>query len=164
MRCDAVRQTVEEGLNRTPAVEAHVESCAACKEYLRKWQRVRAGLVALRAEEPPDPSLGFTPRLMRRLADSSADLQLGQQFIDQIGRRFVYASLMVALMVLLILALPSTGPLRSSGVNQSVLVQAQMATLSNEQVLGVGGLDSGDQSDSSAPSGASDVGGARGSR
>lgn len=164
MRCDAVRQTIEEGLKRSAVVEAHVESCAACREYLRKWEIVHAGLVALRAEEPPDPSLGFTTRLMRRLEDGSSDLRLGQQFFDQIGKRFVYASLMVALMVLLILALPSSGPLRSSGVPQSVLVQAQMATLSNEQVLGVGGIGSGDQPNSSASSDESYGGGVRGSK
>jgi len=165
MRCDAVRQAVEEGLNRTPAVEVHIESCTTCKEYLRKWEMVHAGLVVLRSEEPPEPTFGFTSRLMRRLERAPADFQFRQQFIDQVGRRVVYATLMVALMLLLILALPSSGPLRSSGVSQSILVQAQMATLSNEQVLGVGmGVDSDGPSDSSGASATSDTGEGQGAR
>jgi hypothetical protein len=150
MRCDAVRQIVEVGRARTPAVEVHVESCAGCREYLRRWERVRAGLVALRAEEPPEPTLGFTTRLMRRIENSQVGFPFGQQIFDQIARRVVYATLMVALTLALILALPSSGPLRSSGISESVLVQTQVATVSNEQILGVDGVDPGDAQDSSA--------------
>ena len=147
MRCETVRQIVEEGVNGLPAVEAHVESCSGCKEYLRRWEILRAGLVALRAEEAPEASLGFTTRVMRRIEHSPAEL--GQQFIDQVGRQVVYATLMVALMLLLVLVLPSSGPYRSSGVSESVLVEAQAATLSTEQILGVDGMDNGDQAVSS---------------
>jgi hypothetical protein len=150
MRCDAVRQIVEEGMTRTPGVEAHVESCPGCKEYLRKWETLRAGLVALRAEEPPEPTLGFTTRLMRRLENAPAEFPFGQQLMDQIARRVVYATLMVAIMLALLLAVPSSGPLRSSGISESILVQSQVATLANEQVLGVDGADPGDAQDSTA--------------
>lgn len=150
MRCDAVRRTVEEGMTRTPAVQVHVESCSGCKEYLRKWEMLQAGLVAIRGEEPPDPSIGFTSRLMRRLENASPEFQFGQQLIDQIARRVVYATLMVAVMLALILALPSSGPFRSSGISESVFVQTQVATLANEQVLGVDGMDTGDMQESAA--------------
>lgn len=162
MRCDAARQIVEEGLARTPAVQVHIESCSDCKEYLRKWDLLQAGLAAMREDEPPDPSVGFTSRLMRRLENAPSEFQFGQQLIDQIGRRIVYATLMVAVMLGLILALPSSGPLRSSGISQSVFVQPQMATLANEQIMGVDGMDAGDTPDStSAGNGGT---GARGSR
>ena len=144
MRCDGVRQMVEEGVERPPAIQAHLVSCSACGEYLRQWEIVRAGLLALREEELPEPSIGFTTRLIRRLESASTNLQAGQQFIDQIGRRFVYATLMVALVFLLALMLPSSGPFRSSGISESVLAQAQMATVSREQILGVDGIDSSD--------------------
>jgi anti-sigma factor RsiW len=147
MRCDAVRQIVEEGMTRTPAVEAHVESCPGCKEYLGKWETLRTALVALRAEEPPEPMFGFTARLMRRLENAPAEYPFGQQLIDQIARRVVYATLMVAFMLGLLLALPSSGPLRSSGISESILVQNQVARLANEQVLGVDGVDTGDPDD-----------------
>jgi hypothetical protein len=154
MRCDAVRQIVEEGMARTPAVQVHVESCSGCKEYLRKWEMLQAGLVAIRGEEPPEPSIGFTTRLMRRLENASPEFQFGQQLIDQIGRRVVYATLMVALMLALLLALPSSGPFRSSGISDSVFVQTQVATLANEQIMGVDGVDTGDMQDSvAAPAG-----------
>ena len=157
MRCDAVRQIVEEGMDRPPAVAAHLESCSGCKEYLREWETVRAALISLRAEDPPEPSIGFTTRVMRRLENAPAELS--QQFIDQIGRRVVYATLMMALMVLLVLLLPSSGPYRSSGISESVLVQPQVATLSNEQILGVDGMDNGDLTDSSPSPGVSDSSG-----
>lgn len=149
MRCDAVRQTVEEGMARTPAVQVHLESCAGCKEYLRKWEMLHAGLVAIGGEEPPEPSVGFTTRLMRRLENAPLEFQFGQQLMDQIARRVVYATLMVALMLGLILALPSSGPLRSSGISESVFVQTQVATLANEQIIGVDGMDPSDMQDSS---------------
>jgi len=148
MRCDAVRRIVEENMTKTPAIQAHVDSCSACKEYLGKWAALRASLVALRAEEPPEPSIGFTTRLMRRLESAPAEFPLGSQFMDQIAKRVVYATLMVALMLALLLTLPSSGPIRSSGISESVLVQNQVATLANEEVLGVDGVDLGDSQDS----------------
>lgn len=160
MRCDAVRQIVEEGMDRPPAVAAHLESCSGCKEYVRKWETLRAALIALRSEDAPEPSIGFTTRVMRRLEDTPADPS--QQFIDQIGRRVVYATLMVALMLLLVLLLPSSGPYRSSGISQSVLVQPQVAMLSNEQILGVDGMDNSDQADSSPSPAATDTSGGAG--
>src|SRR5579859_2594927 len=129
MHCDAVRQIVEETMARTPAVQVHIESCSGCKEYLRKWGMLQTGLAAIGREEPPEPSTGFTTRLMRRLENVSPDFQFGQQLLDQIGRRVVYATLMLALMLALILALPSSGPFRSSGISDSVFVRAQVATL-----------------------------------
>ena len=163
MRCDAVRQVLEEGVERQPAVQVHLDSCTACKEYLQHWEMLHSGLVALRNEIPPEPSIGFTTRLMRRLENAPVDLRFGQQFVDQIGRRVVYASLMVALMLMMLLMLPSSGPYRSSGISESVLVRAQVASLSNEQILGVDGVDNGDQTDVAAPPANSDAG-ARGSK
>jgi hypothetical protein len=150
MRCDAVRQIVEEGLNRTPAARAHIEACAGCREYLRHWETLHQSLVALGAEEPPEPTFGFTTRLMRRLEDAPPEFQFGPQLMDQIAKRVVYATLMMALMLALILALPSSGPLRSSGISESVFVQTEVAAMANEQVLGVDGMDPGDIQDSFA--------------
>lgn len=161
MRCDNVRQIVEENMTRTPAVQAHVESCSGCKEYLRKWETLRAGLVALRSEQPPEPTVGFTARMMRRLENAPSEFPFGQQLVDQIGKRVVYATLMVALMLGLLLALPSSGPLRSSGISESILVENQVATLANEQVLGVDGVDSGDSQDSPAATDNTEVRGSR---
>lgn len=147
MRCDVVRQLVEEDIERSSAVQAHLESCANCKEYLRRWETVRGGLVALRQEEPPEPSIGFSARVIRRLGNAAAESQIGQQFFDQIGRRVVYATLTLALVLLLVLVLPSSGPYRSSGVTESILAHPQFVTVSSEQIFGVGGADSGGAAD-----------------
>jgi anti-sigma factor RsiW len=161
MRCDAVRQIVEEGMTKTPGVEVHMESCPGCKEYLGKWETLRTALVALRAEELPGPTFGFTARLMRRLENAPAEYPFGQQLIDQIARRAVYATLMVAFMLGLLLALPSSGPLRSSGISESILVQNQVARLANEQVLGVDGVDAGDVDDLPASGNSTEAQGSR---
>lgn len=164
MRCETVRQMVEDGMDRPPEVMGHLASCLECEAYVRRWEMVHAGLVVLRQEEPPEPSLGFTTRVMRRLESASTELQFRQQFFDQIGRRVVYATLMVALMLLLTLVLPSSGPFRSSGITDSVLVQAQATMLSNEQILGVDGMDSSDQAYSFSAPVAGGSAGVRGSK
>lgn len=161
MRCDAVRRIVEEGTTITPAAQVHITSCSSCKDYLRQWERIHTGLVVLRDEAPPEPMVGFTNRLMRRLEMPAPELQLAQQFVVQVGRRIVYATLMVALTLLLVLLLPSSGPFRSSGVSQSILVQVQAATLSNEQMLGVGDADNSGMPDSSQSSANSSSSGGR---
>jgi len=165
MRCDIVRQmVVEEGVERPTAIQAHLESCSDCKEYLRQWEIIRAGFFALRESEVPEPSIGFATRVIRRLEDASTEIQTGQQFVDQIGRRFVYGTLMVALMLLLALVIPSSGPFRSSGISESILAQAQVATLSSEQILGVDGIDSSNATDSSPAPTVNQNPGARGSK
>ncbi|MEJ2009914.1 MAG: hypothetical protein P8Z30_17455 [Acidobacteriota bacterium] len=164
MRCDVVRQMVEEGIERPPAVQAHMASCPDCQEYLRQWEVVRTGLVALRESELPEPSIGFTTRVIRRLEDASTEIQAGQQFLDQIGRRFVYGTLMVALMILLALVIPSSGPYRSSGISDSILAQSQVSALSSEQILGVDGIDSSDATDSSPAPAVNNNQGGRGSK
>ena len=164
MRCDAVRQIIEECMTRTPAVQVHIESCSACKEYMHRWERVHAGLIALRSEEPPEPMIGFTTRLMRRLENAPVEFPLGQQLMDQIAKRVVYATLMVALMLALTLVLPSSGPLRSSGISESILVQTQVATLANEQILGVDGVDMGSVQDASASADSNGTPGGQGSQ
>jgi hypothetical protein len=137
MRCDVVRKMIEEGIEIPPGVQAHVASCAGCIEYNRRWELLRAGLVALRKEEPPEASLGFSERLVRRLEQARSNSQAGQQFIVQAGRRMVYATLLVALMLILSLMLPSSGPLRTPQAAESILSQPEVATMSPDQIMGV---------------------------
>lgn len=137
MRCDVVRKMVEEGLEIPAGVQAHAASCPACAEYIRRWDLLRAGFAVLRKEEPPQASLGFTERFLRRLEQARAVSQTGQQFIVQAGRRVVYATLLVALMLILGLVLPSSGPLRTPQAAESILSQPQIATMSPEQIIGI---------------------------
>jgi anti-sigma factor RsiW len=136
MRCDVVRRTIEEDIERPAAIETHLGSCPACREYLSHWELLRTGFMALGKEEPPEPSLGFAERLRRRLPEAR-DSQRGQQFILQAGRRMVYATLLVAVMLILGLVLPSSGPLRTPWAAESVLSQPQLTSMSTEQIMGI---------------------------
>ncbi|HVA01471.1 MAG TPA: hypothetical protein VMV34_07430 [Terriglobia bacterium] len=136
MRCDVVQRMIEEGLERPAAIQAHLASCPACKEYVRQWELLCAGFAALGKEEPPLASLGFSERLVRRLREAR-DSQTGQQFLLQAGRRMVYATLLVAVMLILGLLLPSSGPLRTPWAAESVLSQPQLASMSSDQVMGI---------------------------
>jgi anti-sigma factor RsiW len=141
MRCEIVRRTIEENLATPPGVRAHLSACRACAEYARQWQSVRAGLVALGREEPPEATLGFAQRLTGRLAYARAESQRGQQFLINVGRRMVYATLMVAVILVLGLLLPSSGPWRSRGIAQAAFSENQTVLAndetSNEQFIGV---------------------------
>jgi anti-sigma factor RsiW len=136
MRCDVVRRMIEEELEKPAKVQEHLASCPACMEYVRQWELLRSGFAALGKEEPPEPSLGFSERLVRRLQEAR-DSRSGQQFILRAGRRMVYATLLVAVMLILGLVLPSSGPLRTPRAAESVLSQPQLASMSSDQIMGI---------------------------
>jgi hypothetical protein len=142
MRCKVAREMMEEDLRITPELQAHLASCMACADYARGWDLVHRGLATLRAQEPPQPSTGFAARVVRRLARASQEATGGQQFLVEVGRRVVYATLLVALMLVLALVVPSSGPVRSVGILESVLEQPQVAAqpsdqMTSEEMIGV---------------------------
>jgi len=137
MRCDVVRERIGEGIELPAGIEAHLSSCSACADFVRQWELVHAGLVALRKEEPPQASLGFAERLVRQMERARAVSQIGQQFIVEAGRRVVYATLLVALMLVLGLLLPSSGPLRTPQAAESILSQPEVAAMSPDQIMGI---------------------------
>lgn len=116
MRCEEVRDALEElrAEELSPAVRAHLASCAACERYAEDWRLARAGLRALAREPLPEATLGFAARLARRLEETRELGRWGADFLEQAGRRFVYATLLVTLMVMLALLLPPSGPLGAS--------------------------------------------------
>jgi hypothetical protein len=60
-----------------------------------------------------------------------------EDFFERVGRRFVYATLVLTFLTLLALALPSTGPIR--GLTSADL-PAQEATLAYSDPIGENGL------------------------
>jgi hypothetical protein len=60
-------------------------------------------------------------------------------FFERVGRRFVYATLTLALLAILALAVPSTGPVRSLSV-ADIQVPAQEASLAYSDPIGEAGL------------------------
>jgi anti-sigma factor RsiW len=114
MRCEEVRnRLVEVWPQEAPEpVRGHLATCAKCRLYARDWERVRAGFAALAAEPAPEPSWGFKERVLRRLEEAPDTVGFAEEFFERAGRRVVYAAGVLALMLLLVMAVPSSGPLR----------------------------------------------------
>jgi len=129
MRCEDLEERLAEFWDGTPSSEVaqHVAQCKVCAHRFRDLQLVRAGFGLLAHEQIPEPSLGFAERLARQLGEMGKRPVLGE-FLESVGRRFVYATLALTFLVLLALALPSAGPVR--GVSSSdVMMPAQETTL-----------------------------------
>ena len=115
MRCDEIRQIVleeEEGMPPA-ALQDHLRTCASCASYLDQWERLRAGLRRLAEQPAPEPSLGFARRVVRAVEDPSLAGRWLDWSLVLAGRRFVYAALTAALLLVLGLLVPASGPVRS---------------------------------------------------
>jgi len=113
MDCKELRDWVSEewGAELPPAAREHLSKCPDCAAYERGARLLQAGFHALAEEAVPEASLGFAPRLVRRLQEWEAT-GARSEFFETVGRRFVYATLALTLALLLSLALPNTGPVR----------------------------------------------------
>jgi len=113
MECKEIRDLVAERWGEELPVEAreHLSKCAGCEVYWRNARFLQAGFQVLAEETPPDASLGFASRLVRRLQGWEAT-GASSAFFETVGRRFVYATLALTLALLLSLTLPTTGPVR----------------------------------------------------
>lgn len=113
MRCDDIRNRLDElwEIGETPEIREHLAQCAGCARYHRDLRLVRAGFLLMRREEVVQPTLGFAGRLVRQLGQVSRVPNVAD-FFERVGRRFVYATLVVTFLALLALVLPSTGPIR----------------------------------------------------
>jgi len=128
MRCELVREEFDklwEG-EATAEVRQHLTQCGACARYYRDLRLVREGLRLWKREEAPQPSLGFAERLIRQLGDLSKAPSVGD-FFERVGRRFVYATLVLTCLALLALALPATGPVR--GLTVADMLRAARARI-----------------------------------
>jgi hypothetical protein len=140
MRCDDIRDRFDDLWDgeETAEVRQHLTQCASCARYHRDLRLVRSGFHLLKREEAPEPSLGFAERLVRQLGELSKAPSVAD-FFERVGRRFVYATLALTFLVLLALALPSTGPLR--GLSAADLqMPAQEAALAYSDPMGETGL------------------------
>jgi len=136
MRCNDIHDRLDLLADDAPpaAVREHLTKCAACSGYYRDLRLLRSGFRLLKAEIPASPSLGFAGRLVRRLGEMSSAPSLAD-FFERVGRRFVFATLAVTLLVLMGLALPSTGPVRGMAA-ADFQITAQEAALSNSDPMG----------------------------
>jgi anti-sigma factor RsiW len=114
VRCEQFHEILEEGRPPYPsAFEDHLRRCPTCAADERDWRSIRSGLFELAQEAAPEPSLGFVTRLIRQLEEGCVPLRLVEEFFETAGRRVIYSTLLLATVLLLAIALPATGPLRS---------------------------------------------------
>jgi hypothetical protein len=114
MRCGQVRKTVmEETGIRSAAVQEHLRTCRSCSAYLRQWDVLESGFQGLAAQAAPEPSVGFARRVVRSLPDPGVAGRMIDLSLVRAGRRFVYAALTTALLLVLGLLVPASGPVRS---------------------------------------------------
>jgi hypothetical protein len=125
MRCKDFQERLDElweGV-QAPEIQRHLAECKECGRHVRDMQVVRSGFSVLKQEPAPEPSLGFSERLVRRLGELSEAPSVGD-FFESVGRRFVYGTLVLTFLMLLALVLPSAGPVRGIA-STDVIMPAQ---------------------------------------
>lgn len=134
MRCDDVRDRLDTLWDAAlpPEVKAHVAECASCSAYHRDMLMLHGGLGLWKQDEAPAPSVGFAQRLVRQLASKPPAIA---DFLERVGRRFVFATLALVLFAVLAFSIPSTGPLRSLSA-ADLQGPTQEATLASADPMG----------------------------
>ena len=129
MRCKDIQEHVDDLWTGeiSPEVREHLAKCPACEGYARQTRLVRAGFHAMTTEPVPEATVGFAARLVRRLGEAT-DQGATAEFFERVGRRFVYATLLVTLGLLLALGLPSSGPVRGPATADLLLAQPELIT------------------------------------
>jgi hypothetical protein len=104
-------------------VTEHLQVCPVCQGFARDYENLQEGWHALTARPAPEPSWGFAQRVLRRLEELPAGADAEENFFERVGRRVVYAASFLALILLIALALPSSGPLRSPMPTELIVAQ-----------------------------------------
>jgi anti-sigma factor RsiW len=114
MRCRKLRKLITaESAVRSPEIEDHLAHCPECAAYVSDWERLRSTMRRMAAEPAPEPSIGFAARLVRQLPNAAAAARARELSLERTGRRFVFGSLLAALLLALGLLVPPSGPIRS---------------------------------------------------
>lgn len=146
MRCKDVVTTLEEmGTNAPPqSITEHLSGCPACADNFKDLRLLRAGFRTLAEDRAPDASFGFASRVMRRLDDMVDSGRGAAEFLERAGRRFVLATLLLAMSMLLALVLPSSGPVRGPSNDEAYLSPPEARGQSYSFLLTEGSADSPD--------------------
>jgi hypothetical protein len=136
MRCQAVWDFLLE-TNREDwpePVRAHVAGCRACQAAERDWRLLGRGLAALAAEPPPQPSLGFSARVRRRIEEAARG-EAGEVLAERAARRLIYAALLAVLILIVCLVVPSSGPIRTPRSAEAYPLPQEMISAQNYPVF-----------------------------
>jgi hypothetical protein len=106
-------------------VTEHLQVCPVCQAFARDCENLQEGWHALAARPAPEPSWGFAQRVLRRLQELPARAGADENFFERVGRRVVYAASVLALILLIALALPSSGPLRGPTPMEITMAQSE---------------------------------------
>ena len=129
MRCDEVRERLESfETGSIPAeIQDHLGRCPACQDVAKDLRMLWMGFRLVAKEPVPEASWGFAERLLRRWDEAQTKERSLASLFEQAGRRFVYGTLVLTLLILLALVAPASGPVR--GVTSVDLMAAQPETV-----------------------------------
>jgi len=128
MRCEQARDILIENPAAAP-VREHLGQCPACQSFAKDLDLLQGGFQALAVAPIPEPSIGFSTRVLRRLVESPVPNPA--DFFETIGRRVVCAASLVALIFLMALALPTSGPFRGPTAAEFTLARPEAGSISN---------------------------------
>jgi predicted anti-sigma-YlaC factor YlaD len=131
MRCSKIRQNLEaENQNAMPpSAQEHLAACSECRSYAANLSRLTQGMKLLAEEPIAEPSIGFSGRVLRRL-----NRETGREFLESVGRRVVYVTLLLVLFLLLAMILPSSGPVRRAPTLETYWPQEESVAAENYQI------------------------------
>lgn len=138
MRCKEVEAILEEAGQKllSEPIREHLSGCSACRGMWRDLLLLRSGFAALAEDPAPQASHGFGARLIRRLEFVHDPGSAAAEFFERVGRRFVLAGLLLAMLFILALVLPSSGPLRGPATAEVYLAQPEPGTQREAPILG----------------------------
>ena len=131
MRCNEIREILEQESSSPipPGVRRHLAACPECRAYAAGFTGLTEGMKLLAQEPVPEPSIGFSARLLYRLNEEAA-----RDFLENAGRRVVYATLILVAVLLLVMILPSSGPVRRSPNLENYWPQQESVEAGNYQI------------------------------
>ena len=155
MHCKDVKAILEEGAEGilSPSIQEHLSACGGCREMRSDLWLMQAGFRVLAEELPPEASLGFSARVVRRLESVVESGGATAEFFERIGRRFVLAGLLLTMSLILAFALPSSGPLRGPAPDEPYLTQSEGSSSGESTYLADEFGDTHDASPSNSSSG-----------
>ena len=138
MRCKDVETILYEIDNKSlpESLREHLTTCPHCVDTWKELRLLRSGFDVMAQDPVPEAMLGFSARVVRRLESAVDANRSAAEFIERVGRRFVLASLLLTMSLLLALALPSSGPLRGPDKDDPYITQPDQSVSTEATVLG----------------------------